>query len=208
MTQLSNKELQKIALRSALEKREWEMRRAATMKSAAAGRKTSGQLGLAMKGMFHQVAKPGAHSEENMAGAKLLKAFRKGFAGRACVIGNTVFNFDKDGICRVIDQGNARLDYEVFCRMNGVVPLTDDEQPVVPAASIPVAAVGPAPMATEESVLSGILDDEEVVLTAEEAAAETAADGPPEVIIPPVPVEAPATVVDAPKKSSSKKNPR
>ena len=67
----------------------------------------------------------------------MLKAKCPRLAGRSTVLGNTVFAFDKDGVCSVLDQGNARVDYELLLQQNGVQKF-EESAPVIKAESLPL----------------------------------------------------------------------
>lgn len=77
----------------------------------------------------------------------MLKAKSMRLAGKSTVVGNTVFSFDKEGICKVIDQGNARLDFEVLIQQNGVQKVED----VVAAPAADAVVVAPVVVEQESS---------------------------------------------------------
>jgi len=84
----------------------------------------------------------------------MLRAQCKRLAGRSTVVGGTVFTFNDEGVCSVIDQANAKVDFETLCAQNGVSVYTD-----APAVVAPVA-----PVAVKEelkAVISEAVDDEE-----------------------------------------------
>lgn len=62
------------------------------------------------------------------------KAYCKRLAGRETVIGNTVFKFDKDGICKFKNTyvSTCFEDFDKLCQMNGVKDITNEPtEPVV-----------------------------------------------------------------------------
>lgn len=116
---------------------------------------------------FTQPTKPGYFTEENMSKTQLLVAQCKRLTGRATVIGNTVFTFDKNGITRVISQANNVYDFNMLLRQNGVVHLdpntlqplemTKAEDPVILPPADPVVVepivIPPAAPAVVEPIV-------------------------------------------------------
>lgn len=164
---------------------EFEGRRAVTRKTLSESPKTSGQLMEALAKKFTQPSRPGYSNEGPM-----LKARCPRLAGRTHVIGNTVFPFDKHGICRIPDAGNNRLDYEVLLQQNGVTPWED---PVATEGALPAPAPEPAaPPAVIE------LPPPEVPAHAEMEAA------PPDLVVPETEPEITEEKTEEPPKAEAK----
>lgn len=109
------------------QKQEAEQRQQETYKAATASGKTVGQV---LSGIRKNVTNPtrkGYFTEGDM--IKVLRAQYKPLAGRTDVINNTLFVFDKNGITRVLDQGNTRNDFNVLLGRHGCVELDEFEQP-------------------------------------------------------------------------------
>lgn len=129
---------------------------------------------------------------EGMMNAKILKAQCKRMAGRATIIGNTAFKFDRNGICRIANEANVSLDFKVLCRQNGVIELDPEtEQPIEFSSKEPMApvkaVVGPGP--TEDELSERAAGKE--VQAAESAAMDLLDDGPPDLVVPAAKEEAP-----------------
>lgn len=147
---------------------EHQQRREATIKARAEGAKTPGQVGMGMKNMFFQTNKPGYFTEENMAKAKILRAKCPRMAGMSTVIGNTVFSFDAEGMCRKISEGHSLYDFDVLCSLNGVTRIEDD---------IPVAEL--AKTLTPLKVVSPIIPDVPSVTSL-----DVSDEGEPDLVVP------------------------
>lgn len=129
---------------------DWEKRREATREAAAKSQRSPGAAAMGIAKNLAQPTRPGFFNEENMAPSQMLAAQCKRLAGRSTVIGNTVFAFDKDGICRVINHSNVIYDFAILLRQNGVIVLdpitlrpldpTVDGDPVVEAPEVPPVA--------------------------------------------------------------------
>lgn len=57
----------------------------------------------------------------------MLKAYCKRLRGRCLLLNNTSFSFDEDGYCEVEDVGNAKLDFELLLKKNGVSRVCDED---------------------------------------------------------------------------------
>jgi hypothetical protein len=117
----------------------------AVKNTATGGAKLANQVTQSFLQTSFESNKSANFTEGNM--RKMLKARCERLTGRSTVIGNTVFAFDKDGVCNVLDQGNARVDFEILLQQNGVRPF--DVAPVV-AAPVVAAPVVAAPVVAEE----------------------------------------------------------
>ena len=141
---------------------EWEKRREATREAAAKNPRSPAQAAMSVAKNFTQPTKPGYFTEENMSKTQLLVAQCKRLAGRATVIGNTVFTFDKNGIARIISQANNVYDFNVLLRQNGVVQLDADTlqpldvtapDPIVEPVILPPIIVEPVVMPPADPVV-------------------------------------------------------
>lgn len=107
----------------------------AVKNTASSGGKNSSQVTSAFLRSSFEPNKRENFTEGNM--RKMLKARCERLTGRSTVIGNTAFAFDKDGVCSVLDQGNARVDFELLLQQNGVRPF--EEAPAVVQEAAPKA---------------------------------------------------------------------
>jgi len=131
-----------------------EAKRATTRENLAKGSKTVGQLLLGL----HKTAREAAPNKEVNMAAKWLKAKCMRLAGRSTVIGQTAFAFDIDGLCKTLDQGNARVDYQVLIAQNGVTEVMDAPMSPTPRLIIP-AMPKSAPVKVFEETTNGVEED-------------------------------------------------
>src|SRR5258706_16057376 len=105
------------------------------------------------KAAFEQ-APLGYFTEANMS-VKKLQACWPAMANKTTVINNTVFAFDKNGVCTVLDEGNTRLDYELLLQKRHVQPWPLQPVPAAVPASVeePQAAAPVVDSAPEEMVI-------------------------------------------------------
>lgn len=166
----------------------WEKRREATRETLMQAPKSGGAVGLNLLKLATKVAPLGYKTEGPM-----LKAQCKRLAGRAHVINNTVFRFDENGICRLIDQGYDGAAFELLCKQNGVVRL--DPETELPMGQQPAAA----PAVVEEPKKA---KKAEVVVEAAVEAPKTVDEnweaGPPDLVVP-APAAEEAAVEDTKK---------
>lgn len=194
--EMATKEIQnpaderQVALRGR-QLQEFQSRRAANTKQRSESPKHSGQLMSSLAKQFTAPTTPGYFREGPM-----LKAMCKRLAGRTTVIGNTVFTFDKAGICRIINQGNTALDYEFLLKQNGVHKLDDDEKIIPRYPLSPAVEETPALPVFEVPVE----DDDEVEAEHDEMEA-----APPAVIVPPMPTEKSVDKFESRKKPAKSK---
>jgi hypothetical protein len=164
-----------------------EKRREATREKLMQAPKTAGAVGLGLMKNLAQVTQLGYKTEGSM-----LKAQCKRLAKRVHVIGNTVFRFDAEGICRVVDQGFNASDFDMLCKQHGVVRLDTETE-------LPVGVAPPAPAAVEAPKQ---IEAPKASAPVADASWEA---GPPDLVVPPPAEDDSAVVVDDSKKASRRK---